>query len=101
MTDAKTLAYINLFAILGAIPYLCRLDAEAAALIEGETVSIGFAVKDGPEATLFNGGGKQGFLCIEPQAGWVNGLNIPSAHKVLGAGKSAQYEITIGKVCAG
>ena len=58
MTDAKTLAYINLFAILGAIPYLCQLDAESAALIEGETVSIGFAVKDGPQATLFIGGGK-------------------------------------------
>ena len=58
MTDAKTLAYINLYAILGAIPYLCQLDAEAAALIEGETVSIGFAVKDGPQATLFIGGGK-------------------------------------------
>ena len=58
MTDTKTLAYINLFAILGAIPYLCQLDAESAALIEGETVSIGFAVKDGPQATLFIGGGK-------------------------------------------
>ena len=30
MKDAKTLAYINLFAVLGAIPYLCELDAEAA-----------------------------------------------------------------------
>lgn len=58
MKDAKTLAYINLFAILGAIPYLCELDREAAALIEGKTVSIGFSVKGGPEATLFIGGGK-------------------------------------------
>ena len=58
MKDSRTLAYINLFAILGAIPYLCELDGEAAALIEGQTVSIGFAVKDGPEATLFIGGGK-------------------------------------------
>lgn len=58
MKDAKTLAYINLFAILGAIPYLCELDEEARALIEGQTVSIGFAVKDGPEATLYIGGGK-------------------------------------------
>ena len=44
MKDAKTLAYINLFAVLGAIPYLCELDAEAAELIRGEMVSIGFAV---------------------------------------------------------
>ena len=58
MTDTRTLAYINLFAILGAIPYLCQLDNESAALIEGETVSVGFFVKDGPKATLFIGGGK-------------------------------------------
>ena len=58
MNDPRTMAYINLFAILGAIPYLCELDKEAATLIEGKTVSVGFAVKDGPEATLFFGGGK-------------------------------------------
>ena len=58
MKDARTLAYINLFAVLGALPYLCELDGEAAGLIEGKTVSIGFAVKGGPEATLFFGGGK-------------------------------------------
>ena len=58
MNDPKTMAYINLFAILGAIPYLCELDPESAQLIAGETVSIGFSVKDGPEATLFFGGGK-------------------------------------------
>jgi uncharacterized membrane protein YjjP (DUF1212 family) len=57
MKDARTLAYINLFAVLGAIPYLCELDPEAAKLIEGQQVSIGFAVKGGPEATLFFGGG--------------------------------------------
>ena len=58
MKDTRTLAYINLFAILGAIPYLCELDEESAELIRGESVSIGFAVKGGPEATLFFGGGK-------------------------------------------
>ena len=58
MKDARTLAYINLFAVLGAIPYLCELDREAAELIQGEAVSVGFAVKGGPEATLFFGGGK-------------------------------------------
>ena len=58
MRDPRTLAYINLFAILGALPYLCELDAEAARLVEGKAVSIGFSVKGGPEATLFFGGGK-------------------------------------------
>ena len=51
MKDARTMAYINLFAVLGAIPYLCRLDPEAAALIEKKQVSVGFAVKGGPAAT--------------------------------------------------
>jgi len=58
MTDARTMAYINMYAILGAIPYLCELDPESSKLIDGKSVSIGFAVKDGPEATLFFGSGK-------------------------------------------
>ena len=58
MKDPATLAYVNLFAVLGTIPYLCDLDKEAAELIRGRTVSVGFAVKGGPEATLFFGSGK-------------------------------------------
>ena len=57
MKDARALAYINLYAVLGAIPYLCQLDPESAELITGKSVSVGFAVKGGPEATLFFGGG--------------------------------------------
>ena len=57
MKDQKTLAYINLFAILGALPYLCDLDKKSAQLIENASVSVGFAVKGGPAATLFFGGG--------------------------------------------
>lgn len=51
--DSKTMAYINLFAVLGALPYLCELSAEAGQLIAGQTVSVGFFVKGGPAATLF------------------------------------------------
>lgn len=58
MKDEKTLAYINLFAILGALPYLCGLDRKSAQLIENANVSVGFAVKGGPSATLFFGGGR-------------------------------------------
>ena len=36
MKDARTMAYINLFAVLGALPYLCELDGEAAELIAGK-----------------------------------------------------------------
>ncbi len=58
MKDARTLAYCNLFAVLGAIPQLCEEDEMARRLIAGKTVSVGFAVKGGPTATLFFGGGR-------------------------------------------
>lgn len=51
-TDEMTMAYINLFAVLGTLENLCQLDEEAKALIKDKKVSIGFAVKEGPEATL-------------------------------------------------
>ena len=58
MTDARTLAYINLYGILGALENLCELDEEAKKLADvKKPVSIGFAVKGGPSATLtFKGG---------------------------------------------
>ena len=52
-TDSKTLAYVNLFAVLGALENLCDLAPEAKDLLKGkEPVSIGFVVKHGPSATL-------------------------------------------------
>lgn len=54
MTKNQTvLAYCNLFGVLGAIPELLRIDGHAKALVSGQTVSIGFSVKNGPAATLF------------------------------------------------
>ncbi len=59
MTDAKTLAYINMYAIFGALENLCELDSEASALVKTKKpVSIGFAVTDGPSATLTFKNGK-------------------------------------------
>ena len=53
MTDAKTLAYINLFGILGALENLCELDEGAQNLLKGKKpISIGIEVKGGPSATL-------------------------------------------------
>ena len=52
MTDALTLSYINLFAILGALTPLCELDPNASALIANKKISLGIAVKGGPCATL-------------------------------------------------
>ena len=53
MTDAKTLAYINLYGILGALENLCELDEEASELAKvKKPISIGIRVKGGPDATL-------------------------------------------------
>ena len=61
MTDAKTLAYINLHAILGSIPYLCELDEGARELIKNEKISLGFRVKGGPSGALCFADGKAWF----------------------------------------
>ena len=50
--DERTLSFINLHAVLGCLTELCRLDREAQQLIAGKNISLGFAVKNGPEATL-------------------------------------------------
>ena len=51
--DQTVLAYCNLFGVLGAIPALLRLDADAKKLVEKHRISIGFSVKNGPQGTLF------------------------------------------------
>lgn len=58
MKDERALAYINLYAVLGALPYLCELDKTSAHLVEDANVSVGFAVRGGPSATLFFGSGR-------------------------------------------
>lgn len=53
MTDAKTLAYINLYGILGALENLCELDPEASELAKvKKPVTVGIDVTGGPSATL-------------------------------------------------
>ena len=59
MTDAKTLAYINMYAVLGTLENLCELDPKASALVaDRKPISIGFEVKDGPSATITFKNGK-------------------------------------------
>ena len=56
--DSRTLAFINLHAVLGGLTELCRLSPQARAIVSGNYVSVGFAVKNGPAATLhFAGSG--------------------------------------------
>lgn len=57
-TDVKTLAYINMYAILARIPDVCALVPEAKALLPKAPVSVCLKVKDGPAMTLrFEDGG--------------------------------------------
>ncbi|MBO7520256.1 MAG: aldose 1-epimerase, partial [Clostridia bacterium] len=53
----------------------------------GHTAVIGdwrYTVSDSfDHFILYNAGGKSGYLCIEPQAGAVNGLNTPSGHRII------------------
>ena len=58
MLDQRTLAYINMYAIMGTLENLCELDPEARALLtNNKPVSLAFDVKGGPKATLtFNNG---------------------------------------------
>ena len=62
VTDSRTLAYINLYSVLGSIPLLCELDEKASELVKGKKVSIGIAVKNGPSATLAFYDGKCEFI---------------------------------------
>ncbi len=54
MTDSKTMAYINMYAVLGTLENLCELDSKAKELLAGmkKPVSIGFVVTNGPSATI-------------------------------------------------
>ena len=51
------MAYINLFAVLGTLPYLCEIDDGAKELANVRRVTIGISVKDGPcgKLTFENG----------------------------------------------
>ncbi len=58
MIDQRTLAYINLYAVLGTLENLCELAPEAESILTNKKpISIGFEVKGGPSATItFNNG---------------------------------------------
>lgn len=54
-----------------------------------------------PEFTqwvLYNGGGNKDFLCVEPQTGPVNGLNIPGGCSVLPQGESARFWLRFSSI---
>ncbi|MCL2006488.1 MAG: hypothetical protein FWG77_00230 [Treponema sp.] len=57
MKDSRTMAYVNMHGILGALADLCNFSPEAKELATGKPTAILFAVNDGPSALLsFNAG---------------------------------------------
>lgn len=58
MMDQKTLAYINMYGVLGGLTALCSIVPEAGQILGRSGCAIGFSVKDGPQATLSFVGGK-------------------------------------------
>ena len=53
MTDAATMAYINMFGVLGALPVLCQTVPEARETLRLKNpISLCLCVRDGPAATL-------------------------------------------------
>jgi len=65
----------------------------------GNTVRVGDFVMTVSEQfdhwVLFNGSGVEGFLCIEPQCGAVNGLNN-GKHRTLKPGQKEIFTVSIG-----
>ena len=56
-TDPRTLAFINLYGVLGTLEELCALEPRARDILGARHISVGFQVAGGPCATLtFNGG---------------------------------------------
>ena len=55
MKDTKTMAYINMYGILGSLGDLCQYSPEAKKLAsgkQGKPIAVSFVVKDGPSMTL-------------------------------------------------
>lgn len=72
----------------------CYAMAGSTAVLD----DIAFTVSDTFDHwVLYNADGRQGFLCVEPQSGQVNGLNIPGGHRVLAAGEEDVFWVSISK----
>lgn len=94
--DQKTLAYINMYGVLGGLVQLCDIVPEAKKILGKSECSIGFSVKGGPEATLVFSGGqcairdgienctiKLPFSSCKKFNGMINGTSTPIPTKGL------------------
>lgn len=57
-----------------------------------------YTVSDGFDHwILFNGRGESGLLCVEPQCGAVDGLNMPGMHRVLAPNQKIEFSTNINR----
>ncbi len=64
----------------------------------GRTATVGdfrYTVSELFDHWVLYGDGSDRFVCIEPQCGAVNGLNLPGKHRILGEGQSEILETEI------
>lgn len=94
-TESRTMAYVNLFAVLGTLENLCDLVPDAKSLLKAKApISVGFEVRGGPSATLlFENGScrmqhgcekcsiKLPFSCCEKFNGLIDGTVTPIPSK--------------------
>lgn len=70
--------------------------------LSGNTARVGeyqYRVSDNFDHwILYNAGGASGFLCVEPQCGAVNGLNIADGHKIIEPGYQEVFYTSISKI---
>ena len=70
----------------------CFRSAGTTAVLD----DIRFTVSDNFDHwVLYNADGRQGFLCVEPQCGQINGLNVPGGCRELAAGEEAVFRFTL------
>ena len=68
----------------------------------GETAQIGdfrYSAMGGFDHwVLYNGGGNRGYLCVEPQCGAVDGLNLPGGRRVLAPGEALKLRTRLERM---
>ena len=81
MTEAKAMAYVNMYGVLGTLENLCALDAQAKEILSGmkKPVSLCLQVKDGPCRTFHFS--REGCRITEGDQGCTSKMSFASPEK--------------------
>lgn len=81
MTEAKAMAYVNMYGVLGALENLCAMDTQAKQILAGlkKPVALCLSVKDGPCRTFrFS---REGCTATDGETGCTCRMNFASPDK--------------------